>query len=229
MLSDKDFKRIVVTPNRRAVQMTYRVKEDALYVTVPIRTSDRSILKGVDELRSRLLTKQQKVVRRVVNWDFQLDAPHFKLSVIEGSAAGFQLRVEREQSQILAPPATDFSTEPVQTMLHGAVETALKKSASWFLPSLLKELSIRHTLPYGRVRITTSKGRWGSCSSQHSINLSCYLMLLPRHLIEYVLLHELAHTQELNHSERFWQLLDELTGGCSLAWRNELRKYDTKF
>ena len=50
-------------------------------------------------------------------------------------------------------------------------------------------------------------------------------MLLPAHLMDYVVLHELAHTREMNHGPRFWELLDRMTEGRALALRKELRAY----
>ena len=78
------------------------------------------------------------------------------------------------------------------------------------------------------MKINSSRGRWGSCSARKDINLSYYLVLLPFRLIDYVLLHELCHTREMNHSERFWQLLDRFTGGKALALRKELKEYRTE-
>ena len=89
-------------------------------------------------------------------------------------------------------------------------------------------LSVRHGLPYERVKINSSSGRWGSCSARRNINLSYFLLLLPAHLIDYVLLHELAHTVEMNHGERFWALLNKLTDGKAEALRTELRQYRTE-
>lgn len=54
-------------------------------------------------------------------------------------------------------------------------------------------------------------------------------MLLPPHLMDYVLLHELSHTKEMNHGPRFWELLDSMTGGRARALRAELRGFNTDF
>lgn len=229
VLCDKDFTRVVVTPNRRAVQMTYRVKPDALYVTVPVGTLDRAILEGIDALRARLLANQKRVARRLIDFDFKIDSPCFKLTVLRGSSVGFQLRIEADRASILAPAGIDFRQESIQQMLHGAIERAMKRRASVVLPPLLHSLAVKHALPFKQVKIGASKGRWGSCSGEKVINLSCYLLLLPTHLIEYVLLHELAHTKEMNHSERFWSELNRLTNGQAAVWREEMKQYETKF
>ena len=96
-------------------------------------------------------------------------------------------------------------------------------------PPLLDALAEHYGLSYKRVKITGSKGRWGSCSAAGSINLSCYLMLLPSHLMDYVLLHELSHTKEMNHGPRFWELLDSMTEGRAHLLRAELRQFNTDF
>ena len=95
-------------------------------------------------------------------------------------------------------------------------------------PPRLDRLSKQCGLPYASVKINSSQGRWGSCSTKKDINLSYYLVLLPSYLIDYVLLHELCHTREMNHSERFWSLLNQFTEGKALALRGELKKYRTE-
>ncbi len=102
-------------------------------------------------------------------------------------------------------------------------ETELRKKAKETLPSMLKSLANFYGFSYSSVKITKSKGRWGSCSSRANINLSLYLMLLPEHLIEYVLLHELCHTKEMNHGPRFWALMDSVTKGKAKELRRELK------
>ncbi|MCE2929647.1 MAG: M48 family metallopeptidase, partial [Candidatus Caenarcaniphilales bacterium] len=91
-------------------------------------------------------------------------------------------------------------------------EKLLRRKAHAYLPFRLKTLSEKHNLPFKRLSIRASKTRWGSCSSAKNINLSIYLMKLPEHLIDYVILHELAHTIHQNHSKSFWQALSSLLG-----------------
>jgi predicted metal-dependent hydrolase len=100
----------------------------------------------------------------------------------------------------------------------------LRQEAKSYLPKELERLAKEHGFKYKSVRIQKSKTRWGSCSSKATINLSLYLMLLPAHLIEYVLLHELCHTIHMNHSPDFWALLDKHTNGKAKELRCELKK-----
>jgi predicted metal-dependent hydrolase len=108
---------------------------------------------------------------------------------------------------------------------HLQQDTALRYQASNYLPAEINRLALEHGFHYKAVKIRKSKTRWGSCSSKGTINLSFYLMLLPSHLIEYVLLHELCHTIEMNHGAAFWTLLDRHTNGESKKLQKELRKY----
>ena len=102
-------------------------------------------------------------------------------------------------------------------------ETALRRKAQSVLPAQLAKLAERYGFTYSAVKIRKSRSRWGSCSSKGIINLSFYLLLLPEHLIEYVLLHELCHTVHMNHSPDFWALLNKCTQNRARVFRRELR------
>lgn len=73
----------------------------------------------------------------------------------------------------------------------------------------LNRLSQRTGLQYVRLTIRLQKTRWGSCSAKGYISLNARLLFLTSELTEYVLLHELCHLRELNHSRRFWRLVEQ--------------------
>jgi len=115
------------------------------------------------------------------------------------------------------------------TLPHGtaSVEDALweilLRESKAYLPGRVMELAVQHGFRYRDVKIRKMKSRWGSCSGNNNINLNSWLVMLPDHLSDYVILHELVHTRYKDHSERFWKALDQVTGGCSKALRKELR------
>ncbi len=94
------------------------------------------------------------------------------------------------------------------------IEDELRRKALVYLPGRTEELAREHGFSYGRVSVRRSRTRWGSCSAINNINLSLFLMQLPSHLIDYVILHELVHTIHKNHSADFWKRLEMHTGNA---------------
>jgi predicted metal-dependent hydrolase len=109
------------------------------------------------------------------------------------------------------PLVQAINDDDVQLSAARASLKALRYQAEALLPRRLVELSIKHGFSYGQVSIKKLKSRWGSCDSQQNIVLNFFLMQLPWELIDYVLLHELAHTKVLRHGPDFWELLESLS------------------
>ncbi len=229
VIPDTDFGQIIIRTRSTARNISMRTKPDGLHVTVPPRSLTTKILSVIEEYRPRLLESWKRVVPQPLDLDFHIEAPCFRLHLEQGRLSRFFLRTDEEGITIICPPDADFSQKSVQELLRNAIVRALKKSAQAYLPLLLNELSTHYGFTYKRVKITGSKSRWGSCSATGSINLSCYLMLLPPHLMDYVLLHELTHTREMNHGPQFWAILNELTEGKAKSLRVELKNFHTSF
>lgn len=82
-----------------------------------------------------------------------------------------------------------------------------KEKARKLVHEKLELWNAHYAFTYGRVSIRNSKGRWGSCSAEGNLNFSFNLVFLPEHLVDYLIVHELCHLRELNHSPRFWALV----------------------
>lgn len=100
---------------------------------------------------------------------------------------------------------------------------ALYKRAVEHLPTRVAELSKQAGLPYRTMKIGRARSRWGSCSSDNRIMLTIYIMALPDHLIDFIILHELCHTRHHNHSAEFHQLVNQLTNGREKLLERELK------
>ncbi len=90
--------------------------------------------------------------------------------------------------------------------VKGALREMLKSATEHHLFPRLKELARIHGFLPGKLSVRIQKGRWGSCSgASGNISLNAMLMLVPPELADYVLIHELCHLREPNHSDRFWK------------------------
>lgn len=227
IIEDKELGRLIIHVNPRSRRLVFRSKSDAIYVSVPPSTAMSEVERAIEELRVKLSVMKQKTLRQLIDLNFRIDAEYFKLSLIGGTRDRFLSHSELGTMQIVCPAHADFTDEKLQEWLRKVIEEALRQNAKIILPPRLYMLAERHHFLYKSVKINSSRGRWGSCSAGKAINLSYYLMLLPPHLIDYVLLHELCHTREMNHGDRFWALLNGMTDGKALALRDELKRYKT--
>lgn len=93
------------------------------------------------------------------------------------------------------------------TSVRSAIERDLRELARAELVPRLHELAARHGLHVGRVTIRNQRSRWASCARNGNIALNFRLMQMPAAVCDYVLIHELMHLRQQNHSRRFWRLV----------------------
>ncbi len=141
---------------------------------------------------------------------------------------GVKASVKHGLIQINYPEGFDMKTEGFQEFIKKMIIETLRKEAKHVLPKRLEELSQRFSFKYDKVTIRNASTRWGSCSGDNNISLNLHLMRLPEHLIDMVLLHELCHTIEKNHSKSFWNLLDKVCDNVP-AKKKEMKAYSTQF
>jgi len=111
-------------------------------------------------------------------------------------------------------------------LMRHALQRFAMRQANAILAPWLEGLSAATGLSYGRVQIRRQRTRWGSCSRRGTISLNVSLLFQPPEVVNYLLIHELAHTRHMNHSRRFWSLVErieprwrELDAALSRGWR----------
>jgi predicted metal-dependent hydrolase len=124
--------------------------------------------------------------------------------------------ISDEDIQIFYPEYLGVKHISVQHFIRNVIEQALRIEAKQFIPARVNELAAKYNFSYNKVFIKNIKSRWGSCSKKGNVNFSLHLMLLPEELIDYVILHELAHTVEHNHSKSFWVVLNKIYGNAKI-------------
>ena len=104
----------------------------------------------------------------------------------------------------------------------------LKDEALGFVKKKIEKLNSVYGFSFNKIAIKNQKTRWGSCSKTGNLNFNYRLVYLPERLADYVIVHEICHLKEFNHSKRFWSLVSESQPNY-LALRNELKKTGIKF
>jgi predicted metal-dependent hydrolase len=95
----------------------------------------------------------------------------------------------------------------------------LRHRAKNYLPARTQTLALQHNFTFKQVTIRNQKTRWGSCSASGNISLNHRLMKYRKELIDYVIIHELCHLKEMNHSNKFWKLVESIVPDYKLLKR----------
>lgn len=134
--------------------------------------------------------------------------------------------VEKKGNELLIyfPKSANILFDKYQSWLREIVESQIKQEAKEYLPTRVQELADQNGIPVNMVTIRKSTTRWGSCSPNNNVSLSYYLLLLPDHLIDYAILHELAHVKIKDHSRAYWMHLDQLVGGRAIQLDKEIKQ-----
>lgn len=228
-MKDVKLGEIVIRKSGRAKSFIARVRYGVLHLTVPTFVSEKSIRKFIDENRESLMKLKAAQPFLRIGESFTIDADEYVLHLKLGRSTKSTLHVEGKIHTLLLKQDFSFEEDEAQQWLRKVIEETLVTRAKQVFPPVLQDLANKHSLSFSRVSINRAKTRWGSCSIDQSINLSCYALLLPTVLFRYVMLHELAHTLHMNHGEKFWACLDLWTEGRAKALNLELRGYKLPF
>ena len=103
--------------------------------------------------------------------------------------------MRKEKELNAASPVQPLTMEDIQKLADEALRV---------IPGRVAHFAPLVGVTYGRITVRNQRTRWGSCSSKGNLNFNCLLMLAPPGILDYVVVHELCHRKEMNHSPKFW-------------------------
>lgn len=226
---------VLFKKDRRYKRLSMKVDGEArVIVNLPYGISSSVAKDWVIEKKGWILRSTAKVVDRKKNVTlFVPDTVYktFQHTIEFVRSDKPDLSFKQDKSFITIGFGNNMSEEEIlgsyiQDNLRGVVESIYKHEAKYYLVPRTKEIAKELGFKHGRITVRNNKTRWGSCSHEDNISLNIHLMRLPKHLIDYVIIHELCHTIEKNHSQNFWDLMEKVCPN-SKGKRKELGQYST--
>lgn len=211
--------------NRRSKSIKISVKPDkSVLVSFPFFVSEKEVLTFLARNEAWIQKQQNKAValRKVYGENEVIQTKLHHVELCYGKTEDVETI-----GKVVKVYSADFNSEKSRIFLENILNQVYRYEARKLLSPRLKELALMNGFSYNNVSIRNNKRNWGSCSSRNNISLNLQMMKLPDKLIDYILLHELVHTEIKDHSERFWKKLDEITGGKARELAKEVKKYST--
>jgi predicted metal-dependent hydrolase len=202
---------LLIVRNPRARRYLLRLRPDgAVRITIPPRGT---------------ISAGKEFALRNAGWlerQFQLLARQPKTPLIWNIGMEILFRGEPVHIESQADGSISFGPERVRISdptadLRPAIEKHLRRLAALELPARVLELAAHHGVMVSRVSVRNQKTRWGSCSVRGTISLNWRLIHAPGFVRDYIILHELAHRSQMNHSKRFWHEVARMCPDYRLA------------
>jgi len=207
---------MVLVRNPRARRYVLRLRPDSsVRVTIPRggsatqarRFAERSV-GWVERELARLSSEASRPKPWLIGTEILLRGERVKIEAGDGGERGL-IRFANEIFKV-----TDSAAD-----LRPAIERHLWRLAAQELPPRVLEYAAVHQLPVRRITVRNQRSRWGSCSRHGTISLNWRLIQAPAFVRDYLILHELTHMREMNHSTRFWREVARVCPGYETAER----------
>ena len=203
-----------VRVSKRARRVTIKVSSWAgLEVVIPVRFKRSDISKILQSKagwirKSLAKTSPMEELKRPELVQLDLMGETWPIEYLPSEDLSVNVSEREGKVLLLTGPVDDPVT------VAASLNQWLQKRAKIVLAPWLAQLSEELELPFSRVSVRRQRTKWGSCSAEKSISLNRNLLFLEEPLARYVLVHELCHVRRLDHSERFWSLLERFEPGA---------------
>ena len=214
---------VTFSKNRRSKSIKISVKpNNSVLVSFPFFVQTKEALAFVVKNEGWIRKQQEKFnsQRNKLDENLVLQTRQHKIVFVSGEKTGAEVK-----GNTVVITSANFEDENTKWLVENVLTGIYRLEAKQLLPRRLFEIAQQHGFQYNKVTIRNNRRNWGSCSSQNNISLNLQMMKLPDDLIDYILLHELVHTEIKNHSSKFWQRMDELTGNRARELSKKVKQY----
>ena len=207
--------RLIRTKRNKYIRLTVQVGS-GLRVSAPLRIPERDIPQYIREREEWVLLKLHEYARieratpqqrYTHNARIMYLGKSYALRIHKGLNGFLQAKLLGSKMHVALPePLLKNNKEQyVRLLMHRWYRSQAEKYVLERIAHFAHALSVSPK----RVTIRKQKTRWGSCTADGNISLNLFLIKAPPHIIDYVIVHELAHLRELNHSPRFWKIVEQ--------------------
>tara|TARA_B100000674_G_scaffold472864_1_gene463173 strand:+ start:23 stop:742 length:720 start_codon:yes stop_codon:yes gene_type:complete len=225
---------VVLKKNSKAKNISISIQPfKGVRVTVPRYATFKQALSFVNHKMKWIESKYTKIKLTEAKYsEFKIDTVfstrNHQLIIQQKNIEKINSKIKDGKIIVNLPFLERIEKIEIQKFIRSKIEEAWRLEAKEILPVRIEKLAKENKLNYNKLTIKNTRSRWGSCSYNNNINLSLHLMRLPDHLIDYVLLHELAHTKIKNHSKEFWNFLDEISNYKGRILDKELKEHSLR-
>ena len=137
----------------------------------------------------------------------------------------WELEAKNDKNVLIFDSKKFFTNTKNPEILRELFIKFYKKEAKKYISKKISEICELLNLSFNKLKITSASSRWGSCNSKKNISFSFRLILAPKKSIDYVIVHELAHLSEMNHSKAFWDLVQNYSDQIGIWSYKENKKW----
>jgi hypothetical protein len=192
--------------------------ENGVCMSIPIIFDFETAIHFINKKQNWIRKKLQVVevyrnqyIHQIIDSGFRTHT--HELEVLFNTNNTIKTQTTNQFIHIYFPSTWKIEDTNVQLIIRDYLKRTLVKEANQYIPDRAEKISQQHNLNYTDIRIGSAKTRWGSCRYDNRLTFSCYLMLMEKPLIDYIILHELSHTVHKNHGAEFYTLLNNLCNG----------------
>ncbi len=209
----------IIKTNRRSISITIS-KIGEVIVHAPKRLPIEKIMSFVIDKESWITKKRNEIQSTLINNNELLNYKAFSFcgkKYVPCAVAGIK-KIELSSTNLLVPEGLE------KNELHLKIQKWYIKMANIVLGERIEYFANLMQLDYNTLVISNSKNRWGSCDLHGNIKINYRVIMLPHKLIDYIIIHELAHVIEMNHSKKFYNIIESIMPDY-VTHRKQLKDY----